>query len=177
MILPGAIGSVQVDEAERLRDLATGLFVLEVGSYVGRSTVAMARTATRVYAVDWHRGGHPDYEYPDSLAVFIQNLETYGVRDRVVPLIGRAEEILPALRPGWFGFAFLDAGHDYESTRWQLGAIDGLVGPGALVACHDYLDLWNKGFGVGRAVDDFCRDAGWAIRETCISTAILERTA
>lgn len=172
---PGSIGSVQHEEAVRLAELAKGLTVLELGSYVGRSTVAMARTARMVYAVDWHRGGHPDYPEQYTLHTFISNLDNYGMRDRVVPLLGRTADVLPVLRDDSFDFCFIDAAHTYEDAEADLRQASRLVREGARIACHDYLDLWQKDFGVGRAVDEFCAAAGWRIEEIVTSMAVLVR--
>lgn len=143
------------EETEALVELARGKYVLEVGSWLGSSTVAMARVAERVWAVDWHRsdphlaaavGGMFDSARP-----FLDNLDRAGVRDRVVVVIGRSEEVLPRLRAwrqvdsavlaedGTFGLAFLDGAHDADQVAVDAQNAIELLAPGTgVLAAHDY---------------------------------------
>jgi hypothetical protein len=57
-------------------------------------------------------------------------------------------------------FVYLDARHDYESVREDLGLWHPKVRPGGILAGHDYLDgeLPAGRFGVKSAVDEFCTE-------------------
>ena len=144
---PEILSAVTDAEAAQLTELARGRTVLEVGSWYGLSTVVMARTARMVHAVDWHRGD-PHAGKRETLTSFWSNLERYDVRDRVVIHVGRAEVILPMLRPRSFDFAFLDGFHETEAVDRDARLILPLLRPGALLAFHDY-----GRFGVRSAVD------------------------
>lgn len=134
-------------EVARLAELATGRTVLEVGSWLGASTVAMARTALMVHSIDWHRGD-PHAGDDETMHPFLDNLAASGFRDKVVAHIGRSEDVLPILREGVFDFAFHDAYHTAEAVTADVGRIVPLLKPGSLLAFHDY-----GLFGVQEAVD------------------------
>lgn len=141
-------------EAKALADLATNKVVLEVGSWLGRSTIAMARTAKIVIAVDHHRGSKEHQEIAgqgaeapglrdpltgedSTLRRFLANLEAAGVREKVMPVVAPFEPIAPYL----YGYelVFIDAQHDHNSVindarqancvRW---------GPMPTIVFHDY---------------------------------------
>lgn len=141
--------SISDDEVARLVELAAGKVVLEIGSYLGHSTVAMAHVAERVYAVDWHRGdAHAGSE--ETMHPFLDNLEANGVRDKVIAHIGRSEDILPLFRAGSFDMAFIDAYHTTEAVLRDIDMVMPLVHVHGIVAFHDYGD---ERFGVTEAVD------------------------
>lgn len=112
-------------EADALAELAKDCVVLEVGAWLGRSTVAMARTAQLVISVDHHRGSkehrdgtfaglHDDLTGEDStLRRFLVNVAACGISN-VIPVIAPFEEIAPHL--GGCGMAFIDASHDHASV-------------------------------------------------------------
>jgi predicted O-methyltransferase YrrM len=137
-------------EVAELVELARDAAVLEVGTYLGHSAVAMAAVATVVHTVDWHRGD-PHAGDEDTVVAYLQNLTDHGVRDKVVAHIGRSEVILPLLEPASFDLVFLDAYHTVEATRSDILAVDPLIRRGGLLALHDYGD---PRFGVTEAVDE-----------------------
>jgi predicted O-methyltransferase YrrM len=147
MTWPEITSAVTAVESHRLAELAKGKVVLEVGSWYGYSTIVMARVAKRVHAVDWHRGDAHAGER-DTLATLWANLERYAVRDRVILHVGRAQDVLPVLRPGSFDLAFLDAFHTTEAVARDAALIRPLLRRGGMLAFHDY-----GRFGVKEAVD------------------------
>lgn len=139
-------------EAARLRELAEGKVVLEIGAWLGFSTVLMAQVAQHVVSVDWHRedadhaGGIKDR--PVTLGPYIDNLCDYGVLDKVTPIVGDSIWALGLLAYDYFDMAFVDGGHSYE-----MAFNDGLLAAakvceGGIVCFHDY-----DSEGVKRAVD------------------------
>ena len=124
--IPSAITG---EEAARLASLASGGDVLELGAWLGFSTVVLAQAARRVTSVDWHQGdasltvmGRADQ---DTWAAYRENLARYGVAAKVDARRGRFEDVLPALRKqgALFDGVFLDAQHDAASVargpgRW-----------------------------------------------------------
>lgn len=148
MTLPDIATSISPVEADRLVELARDSVVLEVGSWRGFSTVAMAQVARRVYAVDHHLGDeHAGHD--ESLSYLIANLDRYGVRDRVAVLVSDAAGILPALGKPLADGAFLDAFHEAPAVRGDLAMVWPLVRTGGWLAIHDY-----GRFGVAEAVDE-----------------------
>jgi predicted O-methyltransferase YrrM len=140
------------NELTYLAQLAEGKVVLEIGSQYGNSTVAMARTARQVVAVDWFQGdGHAGVmNATGTRALYFQHLEQLGVADKVVTMAGRFEDVLPLLADRNFDLVFLDAFHGEEAVREQLEYIMPLLKDEMWVAVHDY-----GRFGVKPAVDAF----------------------
>jgi predicted O-methyltransferase YrrM len=123
-------------EAEVLGGLATGRRVLELGAQYGFSTVLMAAVAESVVSIDWHKGD-ANAGYQNSWLGFYENLQRYGVADRVIPIVGRCQDALPYLRDGAFELIFHDSSHDLRSVRDDLGAARRLITSG-YIAVHDY---------------------------------------
>lgn len=147
--LPKIDSSVSLDEGAALRKYAEGAVVLEVGSWRGFSTIAMAGVARVVHAVDHHLGDeHAGHD--ESLAYLMQNLDVFGVRERVVVHVGSSEVVLPLFPRGYFDLAFVDAFHTEEAVRRDADLVIPLVRAHGLVAFHDYGD---ERFGVTAAVD------------------------
>ncbi len=152
--------------------------VVEVGSYQGRSTVALAYgMATRkvrrpVVAVDPHIGS-PDMQkgrkYHDplvsdgaaginTLAAFLQNIQGAGV-EWIEPKVCTSEELLKhSYVPA--DIVFIDANHEYEEVKKDFESWASMVQPGGLIAFHDY----TKCKGVKRAVDEIVSLGVWAFK-------------
>lgn len=125
------------EEGEALQRLAAGRIVLEIGSWRGRSTVCLAQVATRVYALDWHRGDADTgaaWTLPDCAA----NLFRRGLENRVVLLVGRTADVAPLLRNGLCDMVFVDGGHDRETVAADLRLALRAVRPGGVLALHDW---------------------------------------
>ena len=127
-------------EAAALAELAKDRVVLEVGAWLGRSTVVMAHTAKLVISVDHHRGSRehqalaekseyapglhdPQTGEDSTLRRFLANIEHYQttrVRQsslpfrNIVPVIASFEDVAPYI--GGCGMAFIDAQHDHDSV-------------------------------------------------------------
>lgn len=147
-------GYTSSEDLTVLYDLAAsvpkGQDVVELGSYHGRSTVALASaTSNRVWAVDAF----------DPLAVsdgsdvigdevqFLKNTKGYRVELLRTNVIQAGHE--------WqgkpIGMLFLDASHDYETTRDTFLAWLPHVAYNGIIAFHDYHPTWP---GVVRTVDE-----------------------
>lgn len=134
-------GRLSEAEGYQLAALATGRAVLEIGPYLGRSTVAMASTARAVLAVDWHQGHPPGRAIPrySTLTPFLRNLAEAGAAN-VVPVVARSEEVGPLLADSSFGLVFIDGCHEYPSVLHDTRlALRVLARPG-VIAWHD----WEK---------------------------------
>lgn len=149
-------------EAAKLAELATGKTVLEVGSWLGRSAVAIASTAKILHAVDWHRGD-PHASHRETLSEFVSNLQRYKVRDKVVIHVGRNEDVLPLMANASFEFVFLDSFHERTAVEKDIALARRLVKPGGSMAFHDYgqnISAAGIPFGVTEAVDTFAAGNG-----------------
>lgn len=130
--------AMQELEALALERHARGKVVLELGAEYGFSTILMGRVAEKVVSVDWHRGyTRADIGgQQDTLLQYMYNIKE--VRDRVVPIVGRFEDVLPHLAPATFDVVFQDGGHEWESTYFAFSQAMRLVKPGGLLITHDY---------------------------------------
>jgi predicted O-methyltransferase YrrM len=131
-------------EARALQNLAQGRLVLEIGSWLGRSTVALAQVADHVVAVDHHHGSaehrFPTGEEADTLRGFIGNLERYGVRNKVTVCVMDAARLPRLFREDAFDLVFVDGAHDFGSAlRDGLTALKLVkMRSVGVVAFHDY---------------------------------------
>ena len=156
-----ATGFMPVDEglalyaAAAAAAAATGLPLLEVGSYCGRSTILLADAAgqagTVALTVDHHRGSEeqqPGWEYHDislvdpevglmdTLPRFRRTLHAAGLEQHVIALVGRSPQVA-AVWGGPLGLVFIDGGHtDEHATADYEGWVPHLAPEGLLVV-HD----------------------------------------
>lgn len=124
-------------EGTGLAALATGKKVLEIGSYLGRSTICMAQTAWRVTAVDTFDGqGTPTPL--QTLERFSVNLKRFQVEDRVHVAVGPSTTIIPTFLHDSFDIVFIDGAHDTQSVLNDVGASMRVVKSQGLFVFHDY---------------------------------------
>jgi predicted O-methyltransferase YrrM len=133
--------------------------LVEIGSYCGRSTVAIAGAASavtplaRVYAIDPHEGcvsytHDGTFLTPATLERFHANIRDAGLEAVVRPIVKRSYEV------AWtepIGLLFIDGLHDYENVSRDYAAFAPFVRPGGYVLFDDYNVLFP---GVMRFVDE-----------------------
>ena len=131
-------GWLTAADAAALLPLVAGQTVLEIGSFLGRSTALIASAAAHVYALDWHYrdSGTCSTGPPDTLPGMRDNLVACGVMDRVTILCGRVEDLAAHLA-GPFGAVFVDGAHDAASVERDTRLARRLVAPGGVIAWHD----------------------------------------
>ena len=155
-------------EAATLAELAKGRLVVEVGSWLGRSTVCMARTAKLVVAVDHHHG--PPYDGEGSTLIrFLANLAQHEIHN-VVPVLADSVIALSMLQRR-FDLAFIDGGHETPDVIRDGLAAWGVVVAGGHLAFHDY----GQHDGVRPAVEELCRRWGARVESRTESLAIVVR--
>lgn len=156
MIIDEEIPSaVSREECQRIAELAQGKMALELGSWYGRSTVAIASTARILHAVDWHRGD-PHAGPSDTLGPCVERLKRHNLMDKAVLHVGRNEAVLPLFRDRLFEFIFIDSFHSAPAVQADIDLVMRLLAPGGALAFHDYgLALVHSGipFGVTEVVD------------------------
>lgn len=124
--------------------------IVEIGSYLGRSTRALADNCPGlVYALDDFRGPR-DADVPDDVRSRIWKLylaNTTGC-PRLVTLPGDHRRPPSGLNPD---MVFIDGSHEYEDVLFDILYWQGELLPGGLMCGHDYDENWP---GVTRAVDE-----------------------
>jgi hypothetical protein len=125
-------GWLTVTEGTALAKLAQGKRVLEIGSYCGRSTICMAKTAESVLAVDFFDGRATPNPCETSNE-FFENLERYGVISKVETCHPEAKLPMPK-----YDLVFIDGNHDQEFVEADIEKSLSVLAPGGLIAFHDY---------------------------------------
>lgn len=157
-------------ESDLLAALTTGRTVLEIGSYLGYSTVWMALNGAEVHAVDPH-------DWLDSGPAFTANVLRYRVEDRVFDVRLRSQDLVPNGLGPHFTAAFIDGDHSYESALFDLKLARRVVAPGGWIVAHDfsYPGYYGGGWpGVIRAVKEVLGDLREVRREGTIYAARLD---
>lgn len=136
--------------------------IVEIGSWKGRSTRAMADNLQKgsvIYAVDTWKGTAEDSHMeqlvgkPEEwlMGQFLSNMgpELLGT-GAVVPVQAPSTEAALRFANGpKFDFIFIDAAHDYDNVKADILAWRPLLASGGLLAGHDFVQ--GRG-GVVRAV-------------------------
>ncbi|WP_430787487.1 class I SAM-dependent methyltransferase [Actinoplanes sp. G11-F43] len=129
--------------------------LLEVGSWLGKSTLYLAAAARgrggKVVTVDHHRGSEEhqvgwEYHDPglvdpavgmiDTLPGFRRTIAAAGAEDVVVAVVARAEEFAE-LWAAPLAFLFLDGSHTDESAQRDLASWAPHLAVGGILAIHD----------------------------------------
>lgn len=123
-------------EHDRLQELADDKVVLEVGSLLGYSTVALAQVARSVVSVDPHTGYPADDPRP-TLAPFLANLGHYRVRELVTVMVGTHDDVFRWLKPDTFDMAFIDCTGEFELTLDVIQKCQRFLRRESVVCVHD----------------------------------------
>lgn len=159
--------------------LPAGSTLVEVGSYVGRSTCFLAESCRildkqmEIYAVDTWRGSpeHEDetMEFTNGTGllrpVFEKNLEEAGVLDIITPMEMTSLEAAEKFEDDSLDFVLIDANHDYEPVLADITAWYPKLKPRRIMAGDDW--AWNsphEGRSVFNAVNKFFNPLGLRIR-------------
>ncbi len=138
------------EEVELLYRLASGVregVIVEIGSYRGKSTVALALGSrdgshAPVFAVDPHEDftGVSGFQFgPRDRDEFSQSILRCGVSELVRPVSLTSA----AAAEGWdlpVGLLWIDGDHRYESVKLDLDLWRPYLAPRAFVALHDSVD-------------------------------------
>jgi hypothetical protein len=168
-------GMIAPGEAALLTRLAAGVeagCIVEVGSYRGMSTIALARGANvPLYAFDPHEhfeGVMGGVFGPADRRAFFENLLRAGLVEKV-RLVNLSSEVVA---PGWeqpIGLLWIDGDHRYEAVRRDFECwAPHLIGP---VAFHDST---GPTLGPARLVDELL-DQGYELVERVRATRVLLR--
>ncbi len=162
------IGGTTPAELKLLYDLASRVrhnCIVEVGSFVGRSTIVLARGSmaghgVAVYAVDPHEAvrGALGIEYgPQDRAAFFANLLQAEVTEVVRP-IGLASIAAARAWERPIAMLFVDGDHHYDAVRADFEAWSPHVISGGAILFHDAL---NPKLGVQQVVAEVLATGGY----------------
>lgn len=129
--------------------------IVEIGSYLGNSTVYLALAGGHVHAVDPHTE-ESMLQVPGSTRTsdqFQENLRTFGVADRVTYHRATSVDAARDWSGGPVRLLFIDGLHTYDDVRADYAAWRPHLAPDHVVLFDD--DLWVE---VETAVDDLRRE-------------------
>lgn len=153
------------------RLIKPGAIAAEVGVWRGYYSVEILKwPVSKLYLIDGWTPLGLAYKDPLSETDHEENLRltkqhTRGHKSRVEIVRGMSTEValndktIPPL-----DFCYIDAAHDYESVLADLEAWSKRVKPDGLLCGHDWTDnsmSQQYGWGVKRAVADFCNKTKW----------------
>ncbi len=115
--------------------------IVEIGSWQGKSTVWLAKSGNKVYAIDPHIGAPEQVEqYGHNIQTFEKfksNINKAGILAMIVPIVKTSEEAFKS----WFGapisLLFIDGSHQYEDVKKDFLLWSPLVIYGGIIAFHD----------------------------------------
>lgn len=178
--LESVTGFLLPDEARLLYQLAsetpTGGVICEIGSYQGKSTIALGLGAQIAGAGVWAIDDHSGYQERSGTvfgmqnhAGLIRNLSAFHLGDtvRVVALAS-----YHAVR-GWYfpiDLLFIDGQHDYESVKRDFDQWSSFVR--GKIALHDTAGDWP---GVTQLVSEIIQAGVWERVRTVDTISVFER--
>src|SRR5882762_1947561 len=139
---------------EKVRSLPIDATIVEIGSYCGRSTVAMgyacSGTARRIYCIDpWEQDewkDRPTKTLDGSFTRWSESVRSNGLQEHVSALRGRSDDVLQHWKQLAEGrlvdFVFIDGSHEYLDVLRDFELSFPLVRPGGWVAFHDVVETW-----------------------------------
>lgn len=171
---PDLQGYIWDPELEALMRYAKGRYVVEVGTWKGRSAIPMATVAKQVHCVDTWLGdafaGFGNF-WPE----FDENRKRYHLNN-IFPHIGRMEEVLPCFAQGMFSMGFYDADHTGDATYTGLTLLGRLLSmSGDILAVHDYNTSQPQYVEAVEAVDRYVWEMDWERVELVHNLLILRR--
>jgi len=123
--------------------------IAEIGSYMGRSTRALAdNTPGMVYAIDDFTGPR-EIEIADRDGIFNKFVENMAGLESRLSVIRANHRNLPPL-DFYPDFVFIDGAHEYEAVKADIEFWLPRLAPKGMISGHDY--GWAAG--VNRAVDE-----------------------
>jgi predicted O-methyltransferase YrrM len=137
--------------------------VLEIGSYCGKSTIALGlacqRNDSTLFALDHHRGSeehqrgemfHDPELYDteaavmDSFGEFRRNIRAAGLEEVVVPIVAGSALVARHWHTP-LGMVFIDGGHSLEAALTDYRCWSVHVLRGGILAIHDLFDDAREG--------------------------------
>jgi len=137
-------GWLRDDEAILLNQLAAqanpGTVIVEIGSWKGKSTVALGLSArVPVYAIDPHTGSpeHRQKGKPvDTYADFLNNIKRHNLTKKVKPLRLTSKEAVKKISKP-ISLLFIDGDHSYQAVSQDFKDYYPKLQLGGTIAFHD----------------------------------------
>jgi predicted O-methyltransferase YrrM len=162
------------------KELPSPQYILEIGSYQGKSTVLLGSVIVeyfanaKVYAIDPHEGtvGAVDqgiHSTAPTLEMFNKNIANAGLSG-VVEMIKDYSYNVKWEKP--ISLLFIDGLHDYPNVARDFWHFSKWVSPGGYVAFHDYSDYYP---GVQAFVNELLESGTYRKINTAESLAVVQK--
>ena len=132
--------------------------MIEIGSFVGESTVLFAQSFKKVIAVDPFQA---DYDPADPTSysfefknVFQTYLDRTNVYKNIQTIVSTSDEAVEKLDGLKYDFIYLDGLHTYEGVKTDIINYLPLVKDGGVIGGHDYTNQIPHLVGVYQAVNE-----------------------
>lgn len=142
---------------QRVKQLPPGAQLVELGSFQGRSSIAIAAVLppqATLHCVDHFRGSEEhhrmDLDVSQLFESFSRNIQRFGVAERIHVIRDSTLAAATQFAPSSCNLILVDAAHDFDSVHADLTAWYPKLRPGGLLFCDDYDPRWP---GVMRAVE------------------------
>ncbi|MEH1992648.1 class I SAM-dependent methyltransferase [Nostoc sp.] len=134
----------------KVKSLPEDAVIVEIGSFKGRSTVAMAYacigTKRKIYSIDTWDGNDADFSERQFFEVWQQNVQLNGLEQYVIPLRGYSHHVLSCwdklTNSKAIDFIFIDGSHQYLDVLKDFELSFSLVKNGGWIAFHDVVPTW-----------------------------------
>ncbi|MBN3949754.1 MAG: class I SAM-dependent methyltransferase [Nostoc sp. NMS7] len=134
----------------KVKSLPEDAVIVEIGSFKGRSTVAMAYacigTKRKIYSIDTWDGNDADFSERQFFEVWQQNVQLNGLEQYVIPLRGYSHDVLNRwdkfTNSKAIDFIFIDGSHQYLDVLKDFNLSFSLVKNGGWIAFHDVVPTW-----------------------------------
>ncbi|KOP26062.1 glycosyl transferase family 1 [Hapalosiphon sp. MRB220] len=134
----------------KVKSLPEDAVIVEIGSFKGRSTVAMGYacigTHRKIYAIDTWDGNDSDFAERQFFEIWQQNIQANDLEEYVLPLRGYSHDVLKDWQELTNGkaidFIFIDGSHQYLDVLKDFEMSFSLVKDGGWIAFHDVIHTW-----------------------------------
>lgn len=141
--------------ASQLVVMATGLRCIEIGSYKGRSAVAMASSAKSVHCIDTFKSIEDGQKQSNIMTTFDDFTMNIAGYNNITYSQGKSQDVIPSLK-GMFDLAFIDGMHDYKDVVCDVKCLLRVMNEGSVFLFHDanlngvkaaITEMFNIGYG------------------------------
>jgi len=115
--------------------------IVEIGSWQGKSTIALAFGAAKahrekIYAIDPHAAQPEEGYLEDTRSAFVANIKQARVDGQVIPMVMTSKEAAREWRQP-IRLLWIDGDHRYEAVKQDFELWEPFLVDGGLIALHD----------------------------------------
>ena len=132
--------------------------MIEIGSFVGESTVLFAQSFKEVIAIDPFLADYDPADPTSYLFEFKNVYETYlertGDHQNIKTIVSTSNDALDQLKGLKYDFVYIDGLHTYEGVKTDIINYLPLIKEGGVIGGHDYTQSMPHLVGVYDAVNE-----------------------